>query len=151
VPYTDSAGGSNSEGQTIFDGGLIWFWNINDLGESTGRYFGAGGGARLNGYQVFKERRQIQFTETFTSDEAIVMYIGNGQSADNASKVDWLAFRAIQSYTDWQRSPNAAMKDAPEARTYYNEKRLLRANLNDLTTIDIINIIRKNSFASPKN
>lgn len=151
VSYTDSAVDSNAENTMIFDGGLIWFWNINDLGEPTGRYFGAGGGARLNGYQVFKERRQIQFTETFSSDTAIVMYIGNGQSVDNASKVDWLAFAAIQAYGDWKASRNAALKDSPEANTYYNERRLLRGNLDDLTAIDILNIIRKNSFASPKN
>jgi hypothetical protein len=148
VPYTNTD--SEEEGQT-FIGGLSWFWNASDYGEPTGRFFGAGGGTRLNGYQVFKERRQIQFTETFTSAEAIVMYIGNGQSIDNASKVDWLAFMAIQSFIDWKRSPNSALKDSAEANTYYNEKRLLRANLNDLTTTDVIQILRKNFNATIKN
>ena len=38
-----------------------------------------------------------------------------------------------------------------EGRTYYNEKRLLRANLSDLTIADILNTLRKAYTASIKN
>lgn len=114
-----------------------WFFNVNEFGEPTGRLFGTGGGAKSNGYQVFRERREIQFTGTFTSTEAVLTYVSDGQRADNASQVDTRAVRAIHSWIDWQCSPNAAFKDSGEARTYYNEKRLLRANLNDITLEDI--------------
>ncbi len=129
----------------------IWYWNINDYGEPTGRYFGVGGGDGANGYQIFKERRQIQFTESFTADSVVLIYIGNGQSVDNATQIDWSAFRAIQTYSEWQRSGNANFKDSPEARTFYNERRLLRAALNTLTLTDIKNIIRNNYRATIKN
>lgn len=151
-PYNN--GQSSNSGEFTFFGintSYFWYWNVNDFGEPTGRYFGANGGAYQNGYKVIKERRQIQFTGTFTSDNVVLLYISNGQSADNATQVDWLAFRAIQTYTEWQRSPNANFKDSPEARTFYNEKRLLRAELNPLTREDIINTIRSGYTAAMKS
>jgi hypothetical protein len=149
VPY------ANSEAESGNFFGLntnwLWFWNVNDYGEATGRYFGAGGGAAQNGYQVFKERREIQFTETFSTDEVVLLYISNGLDIDNASRIDWNAFDAIMAFVTWKSSRNADIKDAPEAATFYNEKRLLRARLNPLTAADIKNIIRKNFHAAPKN
>lgn len=128
----------------------MWFWNVNSYGEPTGRYFGAGGGTN-SGYEVLKQRRQIQLTGGFESTNMVLQYISNGQSLDNLTQIDWAAFKAIQSYIDWQRSPNAAFKDSGEARTYYNEQRKLRANLDPLTVIDIKNIIHQAYRASIKN
>jgi hypothetical protein len=152
-PYTNIPEG---ESQTFWDvpnGYGAWFWNVNDWGEPTGRNFGAHGGTSA-GYQVFRERGQIQLTESFISDNddsfIVLKYISNGQSADSATQVDWRAHKCIQAYSDWQRSPNAALKDSPEASTYYNEKRLLRANVNDMTVVDIKNILRNSYKATIK-
>jgi len=134
----------------FYGSGAFWFWNINAWGENIGRFFGANGGTPT-GYKVFKERRQIQLAEGFESGSVVLQYIGNGQSSDNATQVEWLAFRAITTFIDWQRSVNAANVNSPEARTYYNEKRLLRANLSTLTGTDIRNIILNAYSASPKN
>lgn len=152
VPYTlqneDSSQTGSFPGTPI---GWYWFWNVNDFGEPTGRYFGLNGGAGY-GYEIFGERRQIQFSEGFIGTSNLVfMYISNGQHVDNATQVDWRAHRCIQTYSDWQSSPNAAMKDAPEARTFYAEKRLLRAEMNDLTIADIKNILRSSYTATIKN
>lgn len=151
-PYSNEANLNTSE-LTFFgiNTSYFWYWNVNDYGEPTGRYFGANGGAYQNGYKVIKERRQIQLTGAFTSGNVVLLYISNGQSADNATQVDWSAHAAIQAYCDWKSSPNAAIKDSPEARTYYNEKRLLRANLNDLTKADILNILRSSYTAAIKS
>ena len=150
VNYTDL---NNSERSSLYgiSASWLWFWNVNDWGEPTGRFFGAGGGATSNGYKVIKERRQIQLTETFTSDEIVLVYISNGQSADNATQVDSLAQMCLQAWMDWKTSPNAAIKDSYEASTFYNERRLLVAALNDLSTTDVVNILRKNYHASLKN
>jgi len=134
-----------------FNGEFFWYWNVSDWGEPTGRRFGAPGNGRLNAYNVIKERRQIQLTGTFTSSTAVVMYISDGQTVDNASKIETAASRTLFTYTDWQRSPRAAIKDSPEARTFYNEKRKLRARLNTLTVTDIIDIIRSTYRASIKS
>lgn len=129
----------------------VWFWNFNDLGEPTGRNFGAGGGAVSNGYKVFKERRQIQMTETFSSDEIVLLYISDGQSSDNATQIDVQATAAIQAYINWKRSPNADSEFSPEGQAWYNQRRLLRARLNPLTPTDIKNTIRNHYRASIKN
>lgn len=126
-----------------------WFWNINDYGEPVGRFFGAPGGIPV-GYNIFKERRQIQFTPGFDVQGAVIMYISDGQRVDNATQIDIQAVSTIQSFCDWKRSPNAAIKDSGEARTFYNDKRTLRGRLDDLTSIDIKNIIRNNTHAAIK-
>lgn len=147
---------SETDPQTgLFPGapvGCFWYWNVNDFGEPTGRYFGASGGVRY-GYQIFRERRQIQFTGNFTSEDTnqvAFMYVSNGQHVDNASQIDWRAFSAIQSYGDWKMSVRADMKDSPEASTFIWQKRNLRAEMNDLTCTDIINIFRNSYTAAYK-
>lgn len=133
-----------------FTGSWDWFWNVNDYGEPTGRYFGAPGGVSY-GYKVIKERRQIQFVGACDTDNVILMYISNGQHIDNATQIDWRAFAAIQSFSAWKMSPNRDIKDSYEANTYYNEKRLLRANMSDLTCVDVINIYRNSYTAAARN
>jgi hypothetical protein len=148
VPYKDAG-----QNETVYgiNPSWLWYWNVNDYGEPTGRFYGAGGGERANGYKLLKERRQIQLTETFTGDTIVLLYISDGQSVNSATQIDMLAFSTIQAYIDWKTSPNAARKDSYEARTYADEKRLLRAKLNDLTVVDIKNIVRKQFMAAIKN
>lgn len=148
--YSDVDGTS---GETVFgfSPGWLWFWNVNDYGEPTGRYFGAGGGAKANGYQVFRERKQIQLTETFTSDSIVLLYVSDGQSVDNASQVDTRAFDCIQSFIDWRTSPNAAIQRSPQGATFYNQKRRLKTLMNDLTITDLKQILHQNYKASLKS
>jgi len=150
IPYKDRTKG---QPETVFgiNPSWLWYWNVNDYGEPTGRFYGASGGERANGYKVVKERRQIQLTETFTGESVVLLYISDGQSVDNATQVDMLAFSCIQAYIDWKTSKNAAMRESYEARTYFSERRLLRAKLNDLTSMDIKNIARRNYMAAVKN
>lgn len=150
VPYTDFAL-KNGESFLGFPISWSWFWNVSDWGEPTGRFFGSNGGAKKNGYAVFKERGQIQLNETFTAESAILLYVSNGQSIDNATRVDWNAFKSIQAYSDWQRSPNAAIDRSPEAMTWWNARRHFRANSDDLTTTDIRQIVHKSYTATMKN
>ena len=130
--------------------GAFWFWNIDNWGEFTGRYFGSNGGT-VRGYQIFKQQRRIQLTGDFAGGNVIFQYISNGQSVDNATQIDWEAFRAITTFIDWQRSPNATNKMSPEGNTYYYEKRMLRANLSSLTIADIKNVLRANYTSAIKN
>lgn len=150
VPWTDT---TTTQDVSMYGINPTWifYWNVSDYGEPSGRYFGVGGGNHRDGYQIFKERRQIQFTESTVASQVVLIYISNGQSVDNATQIDWAAFRAIQTYSDWQMSKNAVSNNSPEANTYYNEKRLLRANLNDLTIEDIKNTLRNNFRATIKN
>lgn len=151
--YT-TAGESGQNVETIAVGFLpyaLWYYNFNEYGEPTGRFFGAGGGAMQNGYKVVRERGQIQLTESFTSEDVLLMYISDGQSVTAASQVDPRAFSTIQSWISWKKSPNADNCHSPEAISFNKNKRLLRARLNDLTVVDIKNIIRKEFRATIKN
>lgn len=132
-------------------GSLNYFWNVNDFGEGTGRMFGAPGGVQY-GYKYIKERRQIQMVGTgVEATNIILLYISNGQSIDNATQVDWRAYDAIQSYSEWKRSPNANNERSPEAMAFYNQKRLMRAQMSTLTAADILNVLRNNFKAAIKN
>lgn len=147
---TDGAFAAYDTQSSEDDAGVAaWFWNVNDHGESTGRYFGAGGGSGA-GYSVFPERREIQLYGV-TDDYVVLKYVTDGNRADNATEVDTRATRTIHSFVDWQRSPNAAYKDSPEARTFYNEERLLRAALNDTDLSDIREVIYNSFKATAKN
>ena len=149
IPY----GNLDNPNQNTFFGfpqAGYWWWNMNDWGEPTGRWFGSNGSGKLNQYKIIRERRQIQFTEKFTSDTAVLMYISDGQRADNATQVDTRAFSTIQAYSDWKTSPRAALKDSPESATYYNQRRLLRANMDDLTCADVKQIFYKSYTATMK-
>lgn len=130
--------------------GYSWYWNVSDYGEPTGKLFGAGGGNPY-GYKVIKERRQIQLYGCGSDTNAILQYISDGQSVDNASMVDTLAFMTLQNFIVWKRSANANNEFSSEGRMYYNTKRKLRGRLSGLTAIDITNIIRANYMAAIKN
>lgn len=150
VPYTNSTIDGLSTNILGIQPQWLWFWNVNDWGEPTGRFFGAPGGVR-GGYNVFKERRQIQLAAELVTTGVVVKYISDGQRADNATQIDAQAISTIQSYVDWKRGLSAAIKDSPEARTYTNERRKLVARLDDLTIMDIKNIMRNNNNAAIKS
>lgn len=149
TPYTTTAD-DGSQDFAAFPGIWNWYWNVNSYGEPTGRLFGSSGGT-AQGYSLEKKRRQIQLTDNFQNSNVVLLYISDGQRADNATQVETLAQMAIQAWCDWKRSPNAAIKDSYEASTYYNEKRTLRARLNDLTRTDILNIIRNSYTGAVKS
>lgn len=130
--------------------GWNWYWNVSDYGENTGGMFGANGGSGF-GYKVIKERRQIQLSGGYTSGNAILQYVSDGQSIDNMSQIDTKAIKTIQNYIDWKTSPNSKNEFSPEGRAFTNAKRILRGRLNDLTTTDIKDILRSNYTAAIKS
>lgn len=125
--------------------------NFNEYNEPIGRFFGINGASKQNLYSISKNRRQIQLTETFTAQSIVLIYISDGQTVDSATQIDTQAFSTIQAFMEWKRSRNANNLQSPEAYVYYNERRLLRARLNDTTLDDIRNIIRRNFHAGLKN
>jgi hypothetical protein len=128
-----------------------WYWNVNDLGENLGRLFGYDTTLfNPNGYLIIKERGQVQFTETFTQPSAVFMYISDGQTITNASQITPMAIIALQAWNDWKRSKNAANDISPEGMTYKRARKMLRARLNDITLLDIKQIIRSNYQDVPK-
>lgn len=128
-----------------------WFQNIDDLGENTGRLYGFDTSDTVNGFKVIKERRQIQFTESIESTTIVLEYISDGQTSDNATQIDPYAQIAIESFINWKRSPSADIDRSPEARSYFNQRRILRARMGQVTLADIRQILYRNYRASVKN
>ncbi len=154
VPYSQNTSDNSNEVFVNdlsfgFSGRWSMYWNVDSYGGNTGRQFGMVGGTRA-GYKVFKGQRRIQMSEGFADSNVVLLYISDGQQADNASQIDTKASRAITTYIDWQRSPNATNEKSPEARTFWNQKRRLKTLLNPLTKIDILNIFRSGYTAAPK-
>lgn len=153
VPYNPLS--TEEEDNTVWGlpFGYSYYWNIDSYGSSTGRQFGSTGGT-YSGYKIVKERRQIQMTDDFidsTGDSSIILqYISNGQSIDNASQIDYLAFSCIRAWQEWKASPNRNNEYSPEGRGFYNQKRRLRSLLNPITVTDIRNILHNAYTASVK-
>ena len=130
--------------------GWLWFWNVNDFGEPTGRFFGSAGGSQ-RGYKVIKERRQIQMTQGFENTGVVLQYISDGQSIDTASQIDTQAIQCIRAWQEWKRTPGANNDYSAEAISFYNRKKQLRARLSGLTMVDIKNTLRNGFTAAIKN
>lgn len=131
--------------------GYWMFQNIDDLGENLGRLYGYNTGIGANGFKVLKERSQIQLTETFNGTTCVLEYISDGQRADNATQIDPRAQMCVESYINWKRGPNADIDRSPEAVSYFNQRRQLRARMDDLTPWDIRSILYRNYKGSIKN
>lgn len=151
IPY--SLNTDNQADNTFFWFPGIWgsyYWNVSAYGEPTGRFFGAPGGTSI-GYKIIPERRQIQMTDGFQGENIIVMYVSDGQSTDSATQIDIKATQTIRAWQEWKRSPNANDDNSPEGRAFYNQKRILRGRLNDMTRTDLLNILRNAYSAAIKS
>jgi len=130
--------------------GWLWYWNVNDFGEPTGRFFGARGGTQ-RGYKVVKERRQIQMTPDYSGYSIVLQYISDGQSISNATQIDTQAIQTIRAWQEWKKSPNANNEYSPEAMSFWNRKKTLRARLSGMSLVDVKNALRQGFTASVKN
>jgi hypothetical protein len=147
IPYTNL---ENRQGLNGFIYNWMWFWNISDYGEGTGRAYGSNGGSSM-GYKKVKERRQFQFSQGIVNTSAVLVYISDGQSVDSASQIDIQAINCARAWQDWKSDPMQSSNDySPKGRSYYNRKSNLRSRLNDMGLIDIREIIHRNYMASPK-
>lgn len=131
--------------------GYWMFQNLDDLGENTGRLYGWDTSDNVNGFKILKERNQIQFTESIECTRVVMEYISDGSTSDNATQVDEYAWSAIEAFINWKRSPHADIDRSPEALSYFNQRRILRARTSGLTLYDIRQILYKNYRASIKN
>lgn len=131
--------------------GYWMFQNVDDLGENIGRLFGYNTGIANDGFKVIRERGIIQVTESFDMQTLVLEYISNGLSVDNVTQVDPYAQAAIEAYMAWKSSRNAAIDQSPEAVSFGNQQRILRARKADETVWDIRQVLYRNYKSSVKN
>lgn len=154
----------NTQGQPILYGGTntvnmdfpFWpgywmFQNIDDLGENLGRLYGYNTGIANDGFKIIWQRGQMQLTESFDNCTVVLEYISDGQTCDNATKVDPMVQGAVEAYINWKRSPNADIDRSPEGVSFFNQWRKYRARKNGLTPWDIRQILYRNYKGSLKN
>lgn len=130
--------------------GWLWYWNVNDFGEPTGRFFGATGGTQ-RGYKVIKERRQIQMSFDYSGQSIVLQYISDGQSIDNATQIDTQAIQTIRAWQEWKFSKNSNNDFSPEGISFWNRKKSLRARLSGMSLVDVKNALRNGYTAAVKN
>jgi hypothetical protein len=127
---------------------------INDNGQPMGRLFGFNAGWIQDGFKVIRERGQIQVDQSLCASNLYLEYISDGQCADNATKVHPYAQKTIESYIIWQFKQHSRAYGSQERKLAQNEfsdqRRILRARLNDLTASDIKRIVRKGYSATIK-
>lgn len=157
TPARNSEGDCNSLPSNCDSCGGYWFNNfVNEDGEILGRMFGIGGGENCLGYfRINKERRQILFDSSVTQTNIYLEYISTGFNPCEETVVNQYASKLIKFYIHWMRS---IFKDGPNSgnankweEMYYNEYRLVRARLSDLTPEGVIEFSRKNYKLSIKN
>lgn len=125
--------------------------NVNDLGENIGRLYGWNTGVSANSFKILPERGQIQFAESIQGSEIVLEYISDGQTNDNATKVDPYAESCIEAYVAWRTSRNSDIDRSPEGIAFANARRIFRARKNELTLVQLRQILFSNYKMSVKN
>lgn len=152
-PYTQGVATDANQQATYYNGFLtpLWFMvNWNAFGENTGRLFG-GVGSQVDTFKVNKARNEIKINESLAYTEYVLQYVSNGMDADSATHIDWYAKDALEAYCMWQFKENNRTYSAGEAEAerqkYIDQRKILRAELSDLTMDKLKRIVQKNSIA----
>jgi hypothetical protein len=149
IPYEDIVGDENV-GIGEWDG-LAYAWSTNDNGEILGRVFNNGAGTTQNSFKVLRERGEIQLDNRFEADYIILEYIGDGLDGDADTEVHPYSLATIEAYISWKSSRNADNIQSPEGYNFYNNHRILRARMNEISLLDIQRSKEKGYKATIKN
>jgi hypothetical protein len=131
--------------------GEDYFWETNANGELLGKQFNNNGGYSNNSYKVLRERGEIQLDNRFAGEYVVLEYIGDGLDTNAESEVHPYAQATIEAYIAWKSSKNADNITSPEGFNFYNNHRILRSRLNDITLLDIVRMKQRGNKAVIKN
>lgn len=144
----DSLGNKINYGDIEASNGLIpnnwegyWYTNyINDKGEHLGRIFNNQPGFR-NSFVVLRERDEIQLDNGFTGTEIVLDYVSDGLTTDSTNAIHPYAIDAIKAFIFWKSKEHGRQYNLGERSVakdeYYNQLRVLRGRLNNMTVNDI--------------
>lgn len=138
IPY-----GNDDDGKKLVYG-LFPVWPSGSLWQ----------GAYIDGFKVLPERGQIQLDENIGYDSVILQYISDGTCIDSLTCVDPLAKDTIDAYIKWQQKENSRIYSEGEkqrAQNFYtNQRKILRARKNPLTTDLVRRIFNKSATAGQR-
>ena len=130
--------------------------NFNSNGEHKGRDFAYVGDKRYS-YKYIEERNEIQLGIGLTGcTEAVLTYITDGVTISEVNVVHPYAEELILSWIRWKRLehlPRLHRNETAESKArseYYNNKRIFRGRLEELTVNDIIMAGRRGHHAGLK-
>lgn len=131
--------------------GESYAWIANDLNENIGRMYNNNAGFTNNSFKVLRERGEIQLDNRTAAEYIVLEYIGDGLDTNAETEVHPYAQATIEAYIDWKSSRNAANVTSPEGYNFFNNHRLLRSRLNDITLLDIARMKQRGYKAAIKN
>lgn len=132
---------SLTDNQT-YVGVVYWDNYFNSLGEYYGRIYGYGGGENVASYNMVNGNCVLKVNHDYEVDEIYLEYITDAYKPNVKSVVNPYASRAIQEYIKWQYKENNRKYGLSERQIarqeFYNQYRILRGRMSDLTTADIL-------------
>lgn len=119
----------------------FWYTNyVNDKGEHTGRIFNNRPAYRES-FTILRERNEIQLDASYDGTEIVMDYISDGTSLDASNNIHPYAVAAIKAYIFWKQKEHGRQYGIGERRDaedkYYNQLRILRARMNNISIQDI--------------
>lgn len=154
----DSTGAQANYGNPVTDGD--WWsdylpsMNTSLAGENIGAYYGIGAGPETDTYNVDEKRGVIILNENLSEDTIRAAYISDGSTANAATRVHPYAQKTIEAYADWQYKLHSKSFSGYEAqaaeREFYNQARILRGRMSDLTPEVLQRILNRHRKATIK-
>lgn len=142
IPYSNSS-------TTLVNSGMydpFASYSISQYGEDYGRLYGLGNGSRSDIFQIVRERNVMLVGGLFSSGDSIYIdYLSSSNYADSDAFIHPYSEAAIEAYIRWkyaeQRTARLADVDRSR-REFYNQYRLLRARMNDISKEDMLRLSR---------
>lgn len=133
----------------------FWYTNyVNDKGEHTGRIFNNRPAYRES-FTILRERNEIQLDASYDGTEIVMDYISDGTSLDASNNIHPYAVAAIKAYIFWMHKMHGRQFGIGERRDaedkYYNQLRILRARMNNISIQDIRRSLSSAYGATIKN
>ncbi len=127
-------------------------------GWGVGKRFGRGGGQNAYGYyRVNHNRNRIEFASNINATQIVLEYITDGlDNLDSSSNVQIHSFlaEALKSYIWWAsikyKRDYPSIEKQMARKDFYNEKRLARARVQNITKSEALVQSRKHFRQSPK-
>jgi hypothetical protein len=108
---------------------------------------GEGGPPRNKGCSLKWEEAgcsSVRVIGVAAGEKVVMEYVSDGSDSDAATKAPAAAQSAIESYIIWKAGINRDNKDSAEGRIFYNEYRILRGRMNNVTIQEFNNSLMKN-------
>lgn len=140
-----------SLGTGFYIGGFLLENFFNEYLGYNGREFGRPV-TFTDSYTILREAGLIRIDNKSNIETIQLVYLSLPEKVSNKSVIHPFAKKALDSYIDWQWSAYNKDKDQElRRRDFFNNYRMLRSRLNDMTTVEIKRVVRNKFGLGIKN